>query len=337
MALSDTDINHHKVQFKEAVQELAGGPKRSYLKETVGFESCSGESAFIDSMKPALTAGATTAVASTTNRYTYDQIGSPTIGNATDSLLTRNDAVEGQRTMVAPYEIVIGKWFAPSEKSFLEFTDPTSRKMKALMAGYFQRQDKMIIDAIMAAAVNRVEANDASPITVSSITLPVTQAEDINTSTVNIDVNIFSKIKAAMMTQYIAGETIYAGFGPNTWKELVDNSGDKLTNQDYVSSAAPFASGDLPEVYGVTPIIHPLFDDATYLATTNAAFAGNDYGAACAWTDEGVVWAEFQSQVSLMSSPLEAFKGQCVVQINEYADAKRVDDLRVQQLTFTTT
>ena len=111
-AISANDSAAYIIQFKDAVKELAGGPTRSYLKELIGYEKCEGQSALIGgAFKPNLTAGASTALASITNRYTYDVIAAGGVATAEElsgALLTRNDTGVFQRTQVLPVQIDVG-------------------------------------------------------------------------------------------------------------------------------------------------------------------------------------------------------------------------------------
>jgi hypothetical protein len=328
-AISDTDAVHHYKQFHEMVQELAGGQKRAYLKETFSFQQCGGEADFIDGMHPANDAGADNAMSAVTSRYTYDQIGSPTAENLTDNVLTRNDNVQGQRTQILPRQFEIGKWFASSEKNFLEYTDPTSRKIRALWAGYWRKMDLRGMHALFDATMNRVADDATDSTTVTTEAIPASQImADVSNDT--IDHKIFSTIKAKMLTQYLTGEHTFVGFGPNTWKALVDNSGDRLLNQDYVSSAKHFETGDLPMVYGCVPVVHPLFDDTATL-TTAGLISGEETGLIAGWTEDGVCWGEFMAEKSLMEGPSGHFKGQSAIHVECFANAVRADDLQVVQ------
>jgi len=328
-AISDTDAVHHIKQFHEMVQELAGGPKRAYLKETFSFQNTAGEADFIDGMHPANDAGVDNAMADVTSRHSYDQIGSPSQAQLVDSVLTRNDSVQGQRTQILPRQFEIGKWFAPSEKNFLEYTDPTSRKIRALWAGYWRKQDLRGMHALFDATMNRVadDATDSTTVTTEAIPASQIMADETRDT---IDHKIFSAIKAKMLTQYLTGEHIYVGFGPDTWKSLVDNSGDRLLNQDYVSSAKHFESGDLPMVYGCVPVVHPLFDDVATL-TAAGLISGEEQGLIAGWTEDGICWGEFMAEKSLMEAPSGYFKGQCAIHVEQYANAVRADDLQVVQ------
>lgn len=326
MALSDTDGGMHFIQFKDAVKQLAGGPNRSYMKEMVGYEKCEGESALIGGgYKPNLSAGGDTALASITNRYTYDQIGSPTATNLSDSLLTRNDSVEAQRTQVLPRRIDVGKWYEIAEKMYLEMTDPSSRKLQNLMQGYWTKEDMRIINALFAPTQTRVQGDAASPVTTAAVSMPTSQVMT-DRSYGDIDYKIFSDIKKRFMKQYVSGETIYAGFGPDTWEALVNNSGDRLTNQDYVDSAEYFMGGNLPRCFGVVPVVHPLFENSTQLGSL---LASGEAGLIAGWTEEGICWAQFMEQQTLMETNSASFKGQSVVTVFEDANACRNDDLRV--------
>lgn len=317
-------VTHHMKQFKEAVQELAGGPQRCYLKETIGYESCTGEVAYIDGIKPATDAGTVTTLANLKGRYAYDQLTTPTQAQLVDHLLTQNDTVEVQRTHLAPVEIKIGKWFVPSEKNFLEYTDPTSRKMKALMSGYYYKEEQRIINAIFAATQNRGQDDGTN---LSAVAMPASQVLDDMTYA-DIDIKIFSEISKRFQLQYVSGEKIFYGMGPTEWQNLVDNSGEKLLNQDYVRDARHFETGDLPDVFGVVPVVHPIFEDTTTLTALGLLGAG-ETALHAAWTEGGITWGEFDGRSELMEGPSAAFDGQCIARVAEYANACRNDDLRV--------
>ena len=327
--VSDTDAVHHFKQFHEMVQELAGGPKRPYLKETFGYENCAGEADFIDGMHPSNDAGADVAMSAVTNRYSYGQIGSPTAAQLAEQVLTRNDNVKGQRTQILPRQIEIGKWFSASEKNFLEYTDPSSRKIRALWAGYWRKMDLRCMHALFDATMNRVADDATDSTTVTTESMPASQVMD-DITLANIDHKVFSDIKARFLTQYLTGEHIFAGFGPNTWKALVDNSGDRLLNQDYVDSASYFHSGNLPTVYGVVPVVHPLFDDATTL-TAEGLITGTEIGLISGWTEDGACWGQFMEETSNMEGPSGFFKGQSAIHVEQFANAVRSDDLQVTQ------
>lgn len=332
-AVSDTDAVHHIIQFNEMVKELAGGPKRAYLKETFGYESCSGEADFIDGMHPATDAGADTAMDSVTNRYTYDQLTDPTATQLTDNVLTRNDNVQGQRTQILPRQIEIGKWFASSERNFLEYTDPASRKIRALWAGYWRKMDLRCMHALFDATMNRVADDATDPTTITAESMPASQVMD-DILRANIDEKVFSDIKARFLTQYMTGENIYVGMGPTTWKNMVDNAGDKLTNQDYVDSASYFMGGELPRVYGCVPVVHPLFDDTATL-TAAGLITGDEIGLIGGWTEDGVCWGQFMEETSNMEGPSGYFKGQSAIHVEQFANAVRADDLQVVQGAIT--
>lgn len=328
-AVSDTDAVHHIKQFHEMVQELAGGQKRAYLKETFGFQNCSGEADFIDGMHPANDAGADNALSAVTNRYSHDQRVTPTAAQLTADVLTRNDSVQGQRTQILPRQFEIGKWFGSSERNFLEYTDPASRKIRALWAGYWRKMDLRGMHALFDATMNRVADDASDSVTVTTESMPVSQIMN-DSSLDTIDHKIFSAIKAKMMSQYLTGENVFVGFGPDTWKALVDNSGDKLLNQDYVSSAKHFESGNLPMVYGCVPVVHPLFDDTVAL-TAAGLISGDETGLIGGWTEDGVCWGQFMEEKSLMEGPSGFFKGQSSIHVEQFANAVRSDDLQVVQ------
>jgi hypothetical protein len=325
MAITPNQSAAYKIQFADAVKELAGGPNRSYLKETVGFEKCEGESALIKGAFQAnLTAGANTALASLTNRYTFDQGGSTSAAVLASSVLTRNDTGTFQRSQVLPIETAIGSWQEMAEKDFLAMSDPHSKEMRNFMQGYFTKQDLKIIDALFASTVTRVVGTAATATTTSSVSMPATQVLD-DYSLATIDYKVFSDINKRFMDQYVTGQKVYVGIGPATWKALVDNSGDKLLNQDYIRDAGRFESGQLPTVFGCVPIVHPLFDNTTL----NTNITGEEVGSIAAWTEDGCTWAEFMGMTSMMEVESPAFKGQSIALVKEFTNAVRNDDLQV--------
>jgi len=326
-AIHDTDAGMHIIQFKDAVKELAGGPNRSYLKELVGFEACTGESALIKGgYKPNLSAGRKTTLANLTNRYTYDQSGT-TLAHWIDAMMSGNDTVESQRTQVVAQKIDVAKWFDSAEKEFLEMTDPSSRKLKNLMQGLWTKEDLLIIEALMSATETRVASNAATAVTTASVSMPATQVLADQTYG-SIDTDIFTNVKEIFMTNYVAGQTIYLGMGPKTWGALTRNSRDVLKNQDYVDSAKYFMGGDLPTVDGVVPVVHPLFENATQL---DSLLGDGEAGLLAAWTEEGITWAEFRGLKTLMDVDQADKKGQSVAYIDEFVDCCRNDDLLVVQ------
>lgn len=323
MSISSIDAAAYIIQFKDAVKELAGGPTRSLLKELCGYEKCEGASALIKGAFQAnLTAGTSTALASITNRYTYDQLASSDASVLAAHLLTSNDTGTFQRSQVLPIQTDIGSWQEMAEKDFLAMSDPHSKEMRNFMQGYFTKQDLKIINALFASTVTRVTGTAATATTTSSVSMPATQVLD-DYSLATIDIKLFSDIQRRFLTQYVSGQKIYVCFGPKTWKALLDNSGDKLTNQDYIRDAGRFESGQLPDVYGCVPIVHPLFENTTL----NTNITGDEIGAIGAWTEDGLCWAEFMAMTSMMEVQSPAFKGMSIALVKEFTNAVRNDDL----------
>ena len=327
-AISANDAAAYIIQFKDAVKELAGGPTRSYLKEMVGFEKCEGASALIKGAYQAnLSAGADTALASITNRYTYDQLASNDASVLASHVLTRNDTGTFQRSQVLPIETAIGSWQEMAEKDFLAMGDPHSKEMRNFMQGYFTKQDLKIINALFASTVTRVTnevTQPATATTTSNISMPVTQVlNDVSLATV--DIKLFSDIYRRFLSQYVSGQKVYVGMGPSLWKALVDNSGDKLMNQDYIRDAGRFESGQLPEVFGCVPVVHPLFENTTL--NTNISTGDGEVGLIGAWTEDGLTWAEFGGMKSMMEVESPAFKGMSIALIKEFTNAVRNHDL----------
>lgn len=326
MAISSIDAAAYIAQFKDAAKDLAGGPERSYLKQTFGFEKCEGRVSFIKGAFQAnLGDGAATAMSARTNRYTFDASASTSAAAFAAAVLTRNDTTTFQRTQIQAMEIDVGKWSDIADKEFLALSDLTSRELRNLMQQYFTKQDMRCINALFAATQTRVVGNAATESTTSSVAMPASQVLP-DVSLASIDYKIFSAIKKRFMKQFVSGKTIYACFGPDTWEALVNNSGDKLLNKDYVDSAAHFMGGDLPKVFGVVPMVHPLFENSTVLGDL---LANGENGLISAWTEDGVCWGEYKGMETSMDINMPAMKNQSVARVFEFANACRNDNLQV--------
>lgn len=325
------DITHYVQQFNAAVQQLAGGPDRSYLREAVGFKgNPTGETDWLDAIAPANRAGRTRKVSDLTNRQTYDALasGDQTAENFILHNFTPNDGVTKLRTPAQPNKIDVAHWFYPEAKDFLELSDPTSRTMKALMAGFWLKIDSMIILALLRTAVQRKSTANS---TLHNVTIPASQVLP-DTRYANADVKLFSAVKKRFSKAYCGNQRIYFGMGPEMWEALVNNSGDKLNNKDYVDSARYFSTGELPTVYGVTPLVHPIFEDAETLEALGLISpAEGELGTVAAWTENGVTWDEWKGINSGMEGPNLFMNGQSIATVDVYADCVRTDDLQVVQ------
>lgn len=323
------DVTHYAQQFNSAVIALAGGPDRSFLKEAIGFKSgVKGETDWLDAISPTGTAGAVTKVTSLTNRETYDKLASEsqTAENFIAHNFTRNDSVNKFRTPIEPYEIDVSKWFAPQPAKFLELTDPTNRTLKALMSDFWYKIDQRIALALLKSSVTRKSTDNS---TLHAITMPTGQIlPDVTYKTA--DFKQFAAIKKRFQKAYVAGQPIIWGMGPDYWEALINNSGDKLLNKDYVSSAAPFDSGELPKVFGITPLVHPIFEDTATLSALGLLAEG-EVALTAAWTQNGVIWDEWEGVMTDMSGPNPFMKRQSVALIHTDAEAERIDDRLVVQ------
>lgn len=324
--------NPHIVQqFNEVVMELAGGPNRAILKEAIGFKGgTNGDTDWIDGISPANDAGRVTANAAVTGRQEYDALGAPTVANFVDYMLTADDAVNKQRTEVTPVQIEVSKWFKENDRSFMELTDPTSRTVKALMSGYFLKQDTQALIAMLGGSMQRKTTANT---TTHAENFPAAQVVPSSTYAA-LDWKIFSAIKKRFLAQYLMGDRIWFGIGPTAWEALVNNSGDKLVNKDYVDSGRHFDSGELPTVFGVTPLVHPLFEDMVVQDAHGLKDDADHLASFCAWSENGLVWDEWSSTKANFKENMTEFKGQSVARIACYGNATRPDDKLVVQGKF---
>lgn len=310
---------HYRVMFSDGVQELAGSQSRSLLKEFVGHESKSGEAVFLDGIAPDDDAESTN-FADMNTRQKYEEITSPDLQAWLD-LQTPHHEINRQRTLVLPKRLAWGHHFN-KKGEIAELSDPKGRTLRQGLKRIFKGEDNVILTALSAASVQRGKDQSA----VAPVPFPAGQQLTIDLSTgadgsedfTAISKDVFARVKELFEQQFAADERIVLVCNPTHKRILIETSGDKIQSRDFVSPAGYFERGELPDIYGVHVIPHPLCPLTSMQA----------------WTEWGVTYNQFD--------PLESNLGQSAEQrfhyvayVEEFANAARVDDNRVVQIDVT--
>jgi hypothetical protein len=306
-------FEHYKHTFSNNVRDLAGGPMRSVLPEFVDKDNQGGKVAYLDSAGPGADITATALTAKTT-RKTYEADGSKTLAKW-NAIHTPHNEIVKVRTLSQPQLIEWGHTFDEDE-DILEIVDPTNKTTRQGMRSMVKAKDQLILNGITAASVSRVNSTSTDEVSPVTINLPASQAIDTAANDV-VTLEDFTSILEKFENQYI-DEKIYVLISPTTKKVIIDNN-EKIHNTDFVNKHSYFHGGELPDVYGMCFITHPLVDDDMLYAFTKEAIILNQYKA-------------FTSSISKVPELREGTQAY----MREKLDCKRVDDLKVVHMTITT-
>jgi len=121
-------------------------------------------------------------------------------------------------------------------------------------------------------------------------------------------------IRAIFETNWEMENTIFCAIHPTTKQELIDQSGDKIQNKDFVEKGEYFMKGRLPEIQGVVHIPHVLVPVDQFIA----------------WTPEALMYNECMSLITkLGEDPSQNF--QIYLLLQEFVSCARLDDKLVVQ------
>lgn len=316
MAVTD----HQKVMYGDTVKQLVGSQDRSLLKELVGFESKQGELVFLDAVGPDADA-VTTAIGSTHTRARFEDT-DQALSDWLD-LQTPHMAIDKQRTAASPNCIDWGHHF-DKETEILEVGDPKSRTMRQAFRRIWKSEDTMVIEGLKADQVNRGKDSE----NLSGQDFPSGQKLVVDTGAgadgsedfTKIDLPLFSRVTELYETQYAGDMPVFLVIHPEHKRRLIDNAGGTLHSSDFVDKRGYFERGELPDIYGVHVLVHPL-------VTTGKMYA---------FSPDGITWNQFDPlEEHLGDAPLQRFHA--IAYLEEYADCKRVDDNLIVQVTVQAT
>jgi hypothetical protein len=319
--MSIPTIEHYKVMYADAVHELVGSQERSLLKEFVARQSKQGEIVFLDAIAPDDDAR-TQAIADTKTRERYEAIDDADIDDWLD-LQTPHMQIYRERTAVTPVCIDWGHHFN-KENELQLLGDPKSQTLRQAMKRIWKSEDALILGALSAASVTR--GKDAANL--STVNLPDTQklvidsgaGADGTEDVTSISKDLFAHIKQKFEEKFLFDERIFLVMNPLHKRLLIENSGDKIHNADFVEKRGYFEKGLLPDIYGVHILVHPAVPN-------NRMYA---------WNPDGIVWNQWDPlKTNLGVSPEQRFHW--VAYMEQYANTVRVDDGLVIQITVQAT
>lgn len=306
-------FEHYQHTFSNTVRDLAGGPMRSVLPEFVDKDNQMGKVVYLDSAGP----GTDTSPSQLTTKKTrksYEADGSKTLAKW-NQIHTPHNEISKLRTLSTPQLNEWGHTFDEDE-DILEIVDPTNKTVRQGMRTIFKTRDQIILNGIKATSVARV--NSTSTDEVSPVTVNFPSGQRINTGQNDkILLKDISAAKAMFEDQYI-DEQIFCLVSPTTKKNIIDNN-DNIHDTDFVSRSGYFEKGDLPEIYGVNFISHPLVDENKLYYFCKEAIVLNQYKA----------FMSTLEKVAHLRDGTQAY-------LREKINCKRVDDLKVVFQTITT-
>jgi len=315
--MGTTYNEHFRELFTTAVDQLAGSPQQSLLKQFCVHKAEQGEVIYLDGIN-ASDAVTKTAMGSAKTREKFAAIEAPDVDDVID-LKTPFHKVNRQRTLLSG---VLLEWghAINDEKKIGEMIDPTNPILLAGMSTFWTGEDELILAALAAATVTRGRNSGNT----SAIAFPAGQKLEIDGSdTDNISVEAFGDIQEIFRVNYVKAEPIVLVVSPWFAKTLKKTSKTEVTSKDFVDSGRFFETGEIPRINGIAVIEHPLLQVTA--GETEYAYA---------WTPNGITLNQFKAMEKQMAID-PGMRFELVTYVSEWLNAARVDDLRVVQITVT--
>lgn len=324
------DITFHRQMFDTNVGHLAGSPNRSILKRTCAFKRLAGEVAYVDHVGPLTNwvdriKGTTSPVAPESakavdlikTRRVVEGAGAVD-GDDLVSMETPHVEVQRQRTLMVPRIIEWGHEFDDIQ-DMQEIADLHGATLQQGMRTIWGSEDYNVILALKAADVQRRSTTGGTTtVEFESNGLTAQLFGFSNELTVDGVALIAEKLDG----QYLPGERRYLLMNEAQKRNLIQSDKATIFSADFISmdatGAKRFETGDLPDIFGFTPIVHPLLENLEVFA----------------YTEQALCWGEFKPLTTkLAERPDHRFSKQAYM--CEYFDCKRVDDKRVVWVDWT--
>jgi len=305
-------FERYRQRFSDTIRDLAGSPERSYFPETVEQDSMTGAVVYLDSVGPKDPANVNDLTA--TNTMRGFESGAKDF-SAYNAVMTPFMDTVYQRTLSTPQLIEWGHTFSEWE-DLLDIIDPTNRITWAGMRSIFKARDQLFLNALSAQTVARVNGSSTNEVTPTSVSFPAEQ--QINSS--QQDKFLIADISHAQRIfeeNYVNDEQVMAIISPKTKQSLIDNN-DRIMDYNFVTrSRAWFEEGTIPDIYGVVFLVSPLVpDDKVYFYTRSA-----------------LIWNTSRGLNATLSKVPQIREG-TQAYMRESVDCKRIDDLKVVQMTI---
>lgn len=306
-----------KVVYGDTITELAGFQTRALLPALVDRQAKTGEVALFDTIAPADEAQFNELATDTAHRADFETIVSPTLADWL-AIQTPHMDVDLNKVLCSPYENIWAHTFRNID-DIAENANTESIKLKQGMKRIWRREDQWILDALS----RPTEQRGKDPASAVAVAFPVGQ--QINEADAVFDTETISSILQKFEDQYKNDEEIYCVISPSAKKSLIDSSGGTIHSSDFVDGTKYFMNGELPNIYGIHFIVHPLVTE----------YSGTYADAFFAWCKSAIVYNQFDPlQTEMDKDPTKKFN--VVLQVREYIGACRLDDLGVVQGTLGT-
>jgi len=312
MCAWDTD---QKKMYTDRVKELAGSQSRSLLKELIGFQKAGGRTCFLDGVAPGDEADLGLLSAKNTSREYFDR-------DAVDQthanyMLTRtpHHDIEKVRTHFVAKIIEWGHYFDEDE-DVLIMTSPVVKAMPQGMKRIFKKEDYLILTAGMAATVNRGRDDD-DDVSLEAVAMPASQImDDIGYDTVNL--NWVDELAERFENKFV-DEPIICVISPSVKTALLKSDRKVIQSLDFVTAKDYFATGKLPNISGISFLVHPMIKSLAPAGSIDTYLA---------FTREGLTWGEWKARKTDIGIDYSG-RAEMVAYTREKANCVRDDDSRV--------
>lgn len=309
---------HWKSMYGDLVQRLIGNQYKSLLAALFGKANKKGDAVFFDAIAPSDDVTVTAMSSDTAHRLTYETLSSPALSDWV-ALHTPHMDVDKQRTICLPSKVEFGHVFRDIDE-VAENASDHSDVLRAGMGQIMRQRDYQILTALFASTASRGKDSAA----LSNVAFPAGQ--QINEADGVFDLNTITSIRKTFENNYCdPSERIVCVLSPAAKKNLIDGSRSTIRSTDFVDSAKYFATGELPDVEGVSLITHPLV----------SSFAG-------AYTDCFVAFQMSAGKLNTFKALATdlavdpGMKFQWTLYLRELIGACRIDDKKVIQGTLGT-
>ncbi len=311
---------HQKKMYTDRIKELAGSQGRSLLKELVGFQKAGGRTCFLDGVAPGDEADVGLLSAKNTSREYFGREAVDQTHANYMKTRTPHHEIEKVRTHFVAKIIEWGHYFDEDE-DVLEMTSPTAKAMPQGMKRIFKQEDLLILNAGLAASVNRGRDDD-DDVSLETVAMPADQImSDTTYAALAADGAALKWIDqlAERFANKFVDEPVYCIISPTLKTAMLESARKVIQSADFVTARGYLEKGELPDINGIHFIAHPLIKSMA---------AGDAVDSYLAFTREGLTWGEWKSRKTDIGKDISG-RAEMVAYTREKANCVRDDDSRV--------
>ena len=313
------DNNHYRVMYSDSVKRLSGFQQSAMLIDFAMKQAKTGKAEFFDTIAPSDSATLTDASLTPieADYFRGYLAGTQNLTNF-EKVFTPHNAVNKGRVLLTPFRNDFGHHFRDLDE-VKEGAHDRSIVMTEAMTRISVNRDVKILDALWAANTSQGE-NEGTVANVAFAGGTINEADGV------FDLATITQINAYFDGQYHAqGKRKICIISPTAKQSLIDTSGNTITSKDFVDSGEYFKTGRLPNVYGVSFVVHPLIDG--YKGAYDDCFV--------AFCEGSFVYNQFSALETGLDRSIE-MRNQWILYICEFINAVRIDDKAILQGTLGT-